>query len=321
MALTFTTDSVPDHDRGAYWGAAMSTAFMPLSVVPRCRGSFSGRLTTRRLGYLQVSTLSADAKRLSRTRHHIEESPARSVGLCVQISGSVGATQDGRHARVGSGELLFYDGTRPYALDYPGPFEAHVVQFPREVLNVPDDQLRRVTGTAIPPTGGVALLLAPLLCTLATSPPGPCAPVGDRLAGGVTELVATLVAELAELAEREDGPGRDTSGRVLAARARQFINENLGDPSLSPETIAAAHHISVRYLHRLFADQGVTVGRHVLRRRLEECRRELARGGAHSTVSAVAHRWGFVNAAHFSRTFKAAYGVSPRAWRDGRPGG
>ena len=33
-------------------------------------------------------------------------------------------------------------------------------------------------------------------------------------------------------------------------------------------------------------------------------------------MSAVAQRWGFVNPAHFSRAFRAAYGVSPREWRN-----
>ncbi|MFG2307054.1 AraC family transcriptional regulator [Actinacidiphila glaucinigra] len=33
------------------------------------------------------------------------------------------------------------------------------------------------------------------------------------------------------------------------------------------------------------------------------------------TIEAIAHRWGFASAPHFSRVFKAAYGVSPREWR------
>jgi AraC-like DNA-binding protein len=32
-------------------------------------------------------------------------------------------------------------------------------------------------------------------------------------------------------------------------------------------------------------------------------------------VSAVAARWGLTNAAHFSRAFRAAYGVSPVEYR------
>ncbi|MYT26968.1 helix-turn-helix domain-containing protein, partial [Streptomyces sp. SID7760] len=90
---------------------------------------------------------------------------------------------------------------------------------------------------------------------------------------------------------------------------------------LSPERIARQHHISVRYLHRLFESEGTTVGRYIRQRRLEQCGRELARRSrVVPTVSAVAQRWGFVSPAHFSRAFRAAYGVSPREWRDLRTG-
>jgi AraC-like DNA-binding protein len=95
-----------------------------------------------------------------------------------------------------------------------------------------------------------------------------------------------------------------------------FIGRRLSDPGLTPEAVAGAHHISVRQLHKLFQHEELTVGRWIQRCRLEECRRELARlGAARHTVAAVARRWGFVSAAHFSRVFRAAYGVSPGEWR------
>ncbi|MGW5490986.1 helix-turn-helix domain-containing protein [Streptomyces olivaceoviridis] len=53
------------------------------------------------------------------------------------------------------------------------------------------------------------------------------------------------------------------------------------------------------------------------RRRLERCRRELARrGSAAMTVSAVARQFGFSSAAHFSRAFRRMYGMSPAEWRE-----
>ncbi|ALV53938.1 hypothetical protein GCM10010250_31380 [Streptomyces althioticus] len=48
-----------------------------------------------------------------------------------------------------------------------------------------------------------------------------------------------------------------------------------------------------------------------------ECRRELA--GPHGrsrTIAVIGRRWAFVDAAHFSRVFKRAYGMTPREWRD-----
>ncbi|MFE2060360.1 helix-turn-helix domain-containing protein [Streptomyces sp. NPDC059446] len=80
--------------------------------------------------------------------------------------------------------------------------------------------------------------------------------------------------------------------------------------------MARAHHISVRYLHRLFEAEGITVARFIKQRRLDQCARELARRSpSPPTVSSIAGRWGFVNAAHFSRTFRAVHGHSPVQWR------
>ncbi len=35
-----------------------------------------------------------------------------------------------------------------------------------------------------------------------------------------------------------------------------------------------------------------------------------------AAVAAVAQRWGFVSPAHFSRAFRAFYGMSPREWQN-----
>ncbi|MFE4055658.1 AraC family transcriptional regulator, partial [Streptomyces sp. NPDC059096] len=38
--------------------------------------------------------------------------------------------------------------------------------------------------------------------------------------------------------------------------------------------------------------------------------------GRLQTIASIGRRWGFVDATHFSRSFKQAYGLSPRAWRE-----
>ena len=94
------------------------------------------------------------------------------------------------------------------------------------------------------------------------------------------------------------------------------IELRLHDPGLRPATVAAAHYISTRYLHRLFEPEGVTVSEWIRMRRLEHCRRDLEDPAlAHETVLAIASRWGLRNPGHFSRLFHAAYGMSPSAVR------
>jgi AraC-like DNA-binding protein len=80
--------------------------------------------------------------------------------------------------------------------------------------------------------------------------------------------------------------------------------------------VAAAHHVSVRYLQKLFEDEGATVTGWIRARRLEHCRRDHAAAEfAEVPACSIAARWGLVDAAHFSRLFKAAYGLPPGEYR------
>jgi AraC-like DNA-binding protein len=99
-------------------------------------------------------------------------------------------------------------------------------------------------------------------------------------------------------------------------RVQAFIEERLGDPALSPGMIAAANHISLRYLHKLFEPQSRTVAGFIRERRLERCRRDLADPGlAYVPVRAIALRWGFPDPARLNRLFKDEYGVTPGEYR------
>jgi len=75
-------------------------------------------------------------------------------------------------------------------------------------------------------------------------------------------------------------------------------------------------HISTGYLHKLFRMEDSTVSRFIRERRLEHCRRDLiAAASLTLPISSIGARWGLIDAAHFSRVFKAAYGASPREYR------
>jgi AraC-like DNA-binding protein len=111
-------------------------------------------------------------------------------------------------------------------------------------------------------------------------------------------------------------PELDERQRDLVRRIHEFAESRLGDPDLSPGAIAAAHHISLRYLHKLFQAEDITVAAWIRTRRLEHCRRDLLDPElAERPVGATAARWGFASPAHFSRAFRAEYGLSPGEYR------
>ncbi|WP_206641596.1 helix-turn-helix domain-containing protein [Nonomuraea polychroma] len=112
------------------------------------------------------------------------------------------------------------------------------------------------------------------------------------------------------------GPAAGPPRQALALRIRTYIQRHLHDSELTPRSVAAAHHISVSHLHRLFQEQGDTVSAWIRDQRLERTRRDLADAALIDVpIYKIAARWGFTRAADFSRAFRTAYGVSPREFR------
>lgn len=235
--------------------------------------------------------------------------------LFVGIRGGSGAhgPRQPEDVFLGPGDICFYDAHGPATLDFPERFRMKVFLVPYESLGLDAADVARLAGTPVPRVSRLGSLLSPFLSELADTASSSLPPVGELLAWNAVNVLATLATERLN----RDATATPDARTPLRARILEFIDLHLTDEDLSPETIAGAHHISARYLHRLFQDEGTTVGRWIQRRRLEECRRDLmirARGGR--TIAAVANRWGFMSATHFSRVFRAAYGMSPSEWRD-----
>src|SRR5262249_48305448 len=94
--------------------------------------------------------------------------------------------------------------------------------------------------------------------------------------------------------------------------AKRYSDRHLADPELSPGRVAAALGISVRALHLLFEPSGTSFARHVMRRRLEECRAAWASPlGARRSVAEIAYGWGFNSLPTFYRAFQREFGMTP----------
>jgi AraC-like DNA-binding protein len=135
------------------------------------------------------------------------------------------------------------------------------------------------------------------------------APV-DRLA------FKALTGRLPAAPGRGARPAPETGHESLRGRIRAHILEHLHDPDLAPRTVAAAHYISTRSLDRLFQGEEYTVAEWIRVQRLDRCRRDLADPALRDRpIRAIASRWGLASAPHFSRAFRAAYGLSPENYR------
>jgi AraC family transcriptional regulator, positive regulator of tynA and feaB len=94
------------------------------------------------------------------------------------------------------------------------------------------------------------------------------------------------------------------------------IDRHSDDPKLGAASLAARFRCSERYVHRLFATTGRSVGEHVNEKRIAACTGTLLdRNCSHKTIAEIAFAAGFRDISHFNRLFKRSNGVAPREFR------
>lgn len=203
----------------------------------------------------------------------------------------------------------------PYTLLFDEGVDHHFLRLPLAALALPDRLLRDATTVTFGADDPLARLAYTYFSQLAVSGELHRGDAAEAVAAPSIELLRAVLASRHGDAQRAKGPLEAT----LGLRIRRYIREHLADPELSAARIAAAHGISVRHLYAVLSRAGISLGDWIRAQRLDACRRELAGpAGRSRTVAAIGRSWGFVNATHFSRVFKEAYGLSPRAWRDQR---
>lgn len=129
-------------------------------------------------------------------------------------------------------------------------------------------------------------------------------------------LVEFLVAGLAAAGGIRARGGADGARAAHLHRILQRMEAMLGDPDLSVRSLAEEAGISPRYLRRLFAAEDINFATMLKIRRLERCHAELTSPlHAQLSISEIAFRWGFNDAAHFSRSFRERFGITARELR------
>jgi AraC-like DNA-binding protein len=145
-----------------------------------------------------------------------------------------------------------------------------------------------------------------------------CIAQAEPVSEAVGATLGDSLAELATLAIIEQSSVKrvETVRETLRTRILGVINRNLADPDLTIERIAEHMNCTKRYLHKVFSEEGETLSQYIWSRRLELCRAQLVRPDlSGKSITEIAFACGFNNAAHFSRSFRARFGESPRTFR------
>ncbi|GAA1269750.1 hypothetical protein GCM10009677_23050 [Sphaerisporangium rubeum] len=248
----------------------------------------------------------------------IRRSDPEDYRLTFALHGNIMLDHHDRQTLLRPGDMTLLDTSRPYDAWHPiGSAGFLYFAVSKHRLPLPRRYADAFVGARLSCRSGIAALLRTVAGQTARDL-GTYAPdEAARLSAVLFDLVAGVLAH--ELGVTGALPC-ESQKQIMLQRVQGFIQRRLGDPGLSPATIAQAHHISVRTLHRLFEPGGCTIGEWIRSQRLDRSRRDLADVLlADQPVHAIATRWGFTSHAHFTRSFSAAYGMSPLEYRNRRP--
>ncbi|SDD34091.1 helix-turn-helix domain-containing protein [Actinokineospora iranica] len=310
------TADVPAEDRFEYWRDNLRRMHAPMDLVSAHSADFRASQRILRFGPVSVLTAAYQPLVFRRTPKLIRQSDPEMYHLALVTRGRGGATWDDHEAEYRDYDLHCNNSSRPCSVwvdDEQDMIESVGVKVPKVLLPLPRTKADQVVGRLMSGRDGVGALFAGFVTRLAEDASTYQPADGPRLGAVLIDLMSAVFAHILDANDRLSP---ESHQRVLVMRVRAFIRQHLHDPKLTPAVIAAAHHISTSYLHRLFQLDGVTVMAWIRQQRLEHARRDLRDPALRAVpVNQIAARWGFTHHAAFTRAFRAAFGTYPTADR------
>jgi AraC family transcriptional regulator, positive regulator of tynA and feaB len=312
MRSLISTSGIASRKKFDVWRDVSYERLVPSEARKIGDSVFEGSLEAADIGGLLITRSTFGTLRTEFTPGSIRRhSKQHTLSVTLRLSGSAATAQHDRALIQKVGDMVVVDRAQPAVLEYPVPTQSLLIEVPRARLEGALGSARNYTvlafGADRPSTALVNTFFTELVRTHEELLPATAA----RMASiGVDLIVASIADGLAR-----DVP-KSLHGTVIVQRAKAYVEANLGDPALDPPQIAAALGISLRWLQELFQERGQHVADWIWQRRLETAALRLTDPGrAHMAVGTIAYGCGFVSQAHFSRRFRARFGMTPSEYR------
>jgi AraC family transcriptional activator of tynA and feaB len=287
---------------------AWSSAYVGSSLAdevwfPEGIDSFSGRIRRQSLQDLLLVDVEADP---FGNRWTSGSPVAQYIGVSVTTRSFTERVVLGdRSEFVSNSSVDIWDAAALLESEALSPMAQTIVLVPKTALHM-HGRCTLLRDAAVERDEASLRLLRSILLTVAAD--------ADQYGQSAAAAARNCIVELLQSVLRGRG-GRSTgavSGSMRMSVSR-WVDDNLHLGQISPAQAAEHHGISVRSLHRLFADTGDSFGSLVRRRRLDRACRDLVQTG--DMVQTIAMRWGYADASQFINEFKRVYGTTPAAYR------
>ena len=193
----------------------------------------------------------------------------------------------------------------PSRLEFGGYSRGIVLTIPRPLMVSRLPTSHRLTARRIDGRSQLGALTASIVRQIVDFDAALEEEVANRVSASALDILATTL-EVEITGALDDGAAY--GGRL--DQVKRYVLANLDDAGMTIETIASAHNVAPRTLHRLFSVEGTTPIRWLWQQRLTASYKALAEGRVRQVTDA-ALSFGFTDISHFSRAFKKQFGCSP----------
>jgi AraC-like DNA-binding protein len=294
-----------------YWNDVACNTFTAQSIDP-LDDRFRAAMYRANLGDMRVALAESTSAVVTRSRHQVGRSPQAYFLLHLQLAGRSLNRQDGREVELTQSDLLIFDSTRPYQIEFHEATSILVLRAPQSLFHRGMPSPQAVTLVPVRGRSGAGYLASRLIQDVwAGLQKGLPVESSEHLCHAVVDLVASAYAAVPRV--RRESPSKAS---LLRAQICNFIEKHLGEQDLSIASIATTFGITSRYVHTLFQADNNTVSEYIQSRRLQEAAKTLANPvRSMASIGEVAVTHGFKSQAHFARIFRERYGLPPRGFR------
>jgi AraC-like DNA-binding protein len=292
------------------WAEILATTHLTFDVHPTFRTPerFQGAVTRRAIGDLMLVDCAASPF-LGHRSHAVMDGRSKAtthenvLGFQFVAKGVEMVREGARELALQAGDMVIWDGMQPTEVEIVEAFYKRTLLFPRDRVVALCPRLAEPSALPSLKDSASARLLVRYMNALALEMPQLEPAAGAAAANAALELLRAAV-------EPNIPSDRSAARAALRAEITRYVRTHLQDSSLGPAPIAHAYAMSVRALHALFEDVDESVAGLVRSERLARCLEDLQRPNGGS-VTDIAFRWGFCDAAHFSRVFKREFSATP----------
>lgn len=296
------------------WREFVSTSFLNLECRTDRPTAFRGSALFAHFAGSCAIDVRVGASTVRRRRQDAENDERACFKIFWQLAGTSRVSQGQEESVLQPGHWTVYDTARDYSIDSSEGSRFMALLLPQARTLHLTSAIRGLAAQSLSEAGTAHVARSALTGLLHDTS------ALDEASQAVVEtsLLALLQQALhGELKLRtSDNP---SSHRPSLHQARKYIEDHLGDPSLTPERVAQTFGICRRSLYSLFEASGQTPRAFIQQQRLELARKLLQDAAWRAVpVLRIAQHCGFTDAANFSRAFHAHHGVTPSACRSGR---